>query len=183
MDSREFAKYLLTRSLPKDQWTTCHVFRCVMNTGWDAGDDKYKCRIGSDYYKCGALENIRKPIIAMTREEIEGMIRDDYPYNIKTDEYEKWYKLGCMDGLEAADDKPKTAKLWHDERECPNDNMSKYGCGEMCLVISKDGHIDIGQAVFNRIMYAISCGKVVYSMDEIKYWAYVKDLLPKGGKE
>ena len=62
MDSRKFAKYLLTRSLPKDQWTTCYVFRCVMNTGWAAGHDKYKCRIGKDCHSCGAIKRTKKPI-------------------------------------------------------------------------------------------------------------------------
>lgn len=63
MDAKEIVKSMLSSSLPKDHWTTCHVFRCVMNTGWAAGDDKYKCRIGSDTQKCGALNSIRKPII------------------------------------------------------------------------------------------------------------------------
>lgn len=63
MDAKEIVKSMLSSSLPKDRWTTCHVFRCVMNTGWAAGDDKYKCRIDSDCQKCGALNSIRKPMI------------------------------------------------------------------------------------------------------------------------
>lgn len=116
----------------------------------------------------------------MTREDIEEM-NDIRPYCFETDMEEKWYEIGCIDGVEAADAEPDTTELWHDEREFPKENMSEYGCGEMCLVISKDGHIEIGQAVFNGSMYAISCGRVVFSMDEVKYWAYIKDLLPKGG--
>ena len=51
---KEAVKTLLYASLPKEKWTNCHTFRCVMNTGWAAGKDKYKCRIGKDCNSCGA---------------------------------------------------------------------------------------------------------------------------------
>ena len=51
---KEAVKTLLSASLPKEKWTDCHTFRCVMNTGWAAGADKYKCRIGKDCNSCGA---------------------------------------------------------------------------------------------------------------------------------
>lgn len=55
-EAKSIIKAMLASSLPQDKWTKCHVFRCVYNTGWVAGDDKYKCRIGSDCQKCGAFE-------------------------------------------------------------------------------------------------------------------------------
>ena len=45
---------MLSATLPKEKWTSCHQFRGVMNTGWAAGEDKYKCRIGKDCNSCGA---------------------------------------------------------------------------------------------------------------------------------
>lgn len=47
MNAKKFAERLFG-SLPKEQWTTCYAFRCVMNTGWAAREDRYKCRIGYD---------------------------------------------------------------------------------------------------------------------------------------
>lgn len=35
------------------------MFRCVMNIGWAAGNDKYKCRIGKDCHSCGALQRTK----------------------------------------------------------------------------------------------------------------------------
>lgn len=53
---KEAVKTLLSASLPKEEWTYCPVFRCAMNTGWAAGKDKYKCRIGNDCNNCSALK-------------------------------------------------------------------------------------------------------------------------------
>ena len=57
---KKAVKTLLSASLPKEKWTNCHTFRCVMNTGWAAGKDKYKCRIGKDWNSCGAEKHSRK---------------------------------------------------------------------------------------------------------------------------
>lgn len=54
--AKEIVSSMLTASKPKEEWTYCPVFRCVMNTGWAAGVDKYKCRIGSDCNNCSALK-------------------------------------------------------------------------------------------------------------------------------
>ena len=51
---KQLVKNLMSATLPKEKWTRCYTFRCVMNTGWAAGEDKYKCRIGLDYISCGA---------------------------------------------------------------------------------------------------------------------------------
>ena len=47
---------MLTASLSQDKWTKCHLFCCVMNTGWAAGEFKYMCRIGKDCNTCGAIK-------------------------------------------------------------------------------------------------------------------------------
>ena len=51
---KQLVKNLMSATLPKEKWTRCYTFRCVMNTGWAAEEDKYKCRIGLDYNSCGA---------------------------------------------------------------------------------------------------------------------------------
>lgn len=43
----------------------------------------------------------------MTREEIE-QLNDVRPYCFETDREEDWYKIGCIDGLDAADANPKS---------------------------------------------------------------------------
>ena len=48
MDGIDVVKGMLSSSISKEKWTECRMFRCVMNTGWAAGDDRYKCRIGKD---------------------------------------------------------------------------------------------------------------------------------------
>lgn len=47
----------------RDQWTHCCYFRCVMNTGWAAGDDKYLCRVGLCVETCDAVNKIQKQVI------------------------------------------------------------------------------------------------------------------------
>lgn len=63
MDAIDVVKGMLSSSISKDNWTKCPMFRCVMNTGWAAGDDRYKCRIGKDCNSCGAINRTKKPII------------------------------------------------------------------------------------------------------------------------
>ena len=54
----------------------------------------------------------------MTREEIEKLWVVE-PYCLETDEEERWYKIGCIDGLNAADTEPNLESLWHDACEEP----------------------------------------------------------------
>lgn len=63
MEVIDVVKGMLSSSIPKEKWTKCPMFRCVMNTGWDAGEDRYKCRIGKDRNSCGAINRTKKPII------------------------------------------------------------------------------------------------------------------------
>lgn len=79
-----------------------------------------------------------------------------------TEEY--WYAQGCIDGMEAADNKPDATKLWHDSHEIPTMN-----CKVLCIPC-----LDV-----------ISLNKYPYPWDfyrksfGITKWAYVNDLLPK----
>ena len=63
MEVIDVVKGMLLSSLPKEKWTKCPMFRCVMNTGQAAGDDRYECRIGKDCNSCGAINRTKKPII------------------------------------------------------------------------------------------------------------------------
>ena len=63
MDAIDVIKGMLSRTIYKEKWTECNIFRCVMNTGWAAGDDRYKCRIGKDCNSCGAINRTKKQII------------------------------------------------------------------------------------------------------------------------
>lgn len=57
----------------------------------------------------------------MTREEIEKFSGVE-PYCFKTDREEDWYKIGCIDGLNAADAEPNLENLWHDASEEPKED-------------------------------------------------------------
>ena len=54
----------------------------------------------------------------MTREEIEKLSVVG-PYCFETDREERWYEIGCIDGLRAADAEPNLKSLWHDASEEP----------------------------------------------------------------
>ena len=49
----------------------------------------------------------------MTREEIEK-IGAVGPYCFKTDREKRWYEIGCIEGLAAADEEPNLERIWHD---------------------------------------------------------------------
>ena len=60
MDAIDVVKGMLSSSISKERWTECRMFRCVMNTGWASGEDRYKCRIGKDCNSCGAIQRTKK---------------------------------------------------------------------------------------------------------------------------
>lgn len=112
----------------------------------------------------------------MTREEIERFSRIE-PYCFETDREEDWYKIGCIDGIDAADAEPDTSSLWHDASEEPKE-YSKI------VIVDKDGewwNIEYASDDFD--------GSGLYGWDfcvrhyDLKIWAYVSDLLPKGGEK
>ena len=117
--------------------------------------------------------------MTMTREEklyeAAEKFSDDYKYNEDVDYMS--IMVAFREGAEWADNHPKN--VWHDANEEPKDNIDEYGCGEDCLIIPKFGYAEIGQVLFDNGEYAFSCEMCVYSMDEIKCWAYLKNLLPK----
>ena len=49
----------------------------------------------------------------MTREEIDKLSAVE-PYCFETNREERWYEIGCIDGLKAADAEPNLERLWHD---------------------------------------------------------------------
>lgn len=106
----------------------------------------------------------------MTREDIE-QLNILVPYCFETDLEEKWYNIGLKHGLEIADEEPNLESLWHDASEKPHAKewllvqLDKDVYKILCL---KDLYIDLWCdwcKIFNFIR-----------------WAYIEDLLPKGGK-
>ena len=107
----------------------------------------------------------------MTREEIENLSTVEPAY-FESDREERWYEIGCMDGLATADEEPNLESLWHDASEKPHAKewllvqLDKDDYKILCL---KDLYIDLWCdwcKIFNFIR-----------------WAYIDDLLPKGGKK
>lgn len=106
----------------------------------------------------------------MTREDIEKFSVVEPSY-FKTEKEERWYKFGCIDGLIAADEKPNLESLWHDVEEEP-----KYG--EWFLV-------QIGDSAFDSFIMTMDKNQDWRNWsngNNIKRWAYINDLLPKGCK-
>ena len=103
----------------------------------------------------------------MTREEIEEFSGVELN-RFETDREEDWYKIGCIDGLKAADAEPNLASLWHDVSEEP-----KYE--EFLLVENSDEFsiIELSRQEDNN-----SWELLVSAMGIIR-WAYIADLLPK----
>lgn len=105
----------------------------------------------------------------MTREEIEKISVVE-PYRFESYFEKIWYEVGCIDGLEAADAEPNLERLWHDAVEEP---QSEYE------FICQDTLGD----VWLTVRRAYETGWEERAIREcIVRWAYVKDLLPKGGK-
>ena len=105
----------------------------------------------------------------MTREEIEKLSVVE-PYRFESYFEERWYEVGCIDGLKAADAEPNLKSLWHDASEEPK----KYP------ILCKDEQ--------NYVWTEYSLNDYVDGWDEfvdfneISQWAYISDLLPKGGE-
>lgn len=117
----------------------------------------------------------------MTRKEIEEM-NDTRPSCFETDGEKRWYEIGCIDGMETVDREPDTTVLWHDSSEMPRANhkniiyQTKY-----CSLFNV--HIDFIPTCLR------SCKITSHSWNEfvvdvnMRRWAYIEDLLPKGGCE
>ena len=107
----------------------------------------------------------------MTREDIE-QLNVLVPYCFETDLEEKWYNIGLKHGLEIADEEPNLERLWHDVSEEPK--FWKWFLAQ------------IGDDAFDTFVMAMSKNqdwKEWANGINIKRWAYIEDLLPKGGKK
>lgn len=107
----------------------------------------------------------------MTREEIEEFSGVELN-RFETDREEDWYRIGCIDGLKAADAEPNLAIFWHDASEEP-----RY---EEFLLAEESDEFNIyklsGQEDNNSWELLVSAMGIIR-------WTYVKDLLPKEGKK
>ena len=113
----------------------------------------------------------------MTREEIEKLLVVE-PYCLETDEEERWYKIGCIDGLNAADAEPNLESLWHNLSEEPL--LEEV---EIIFINEQDfAHIsERNGGYFSHTLVDYSWEEYVNSL-KIKRWAYIKDLFSKGGE-
>lgn len=101
----------------------------------------------------------------MTREEI-NKLHPFEPYCFETDNEERWYQIGCIEGLNAADKEPNISALWHDASEEPNENTD-------ILFIAKNGNIHKVTDIDNQLYSWLK------DNDSIVKWVYITDLLPK----
>lgn len=107
----------------------------------------------------------------MTREEIEKF-SDVEPYCFETDREERWYEIGCIDGLKAADAEPNLESLWHETTTKPE--LNKWFIAQ------------IGDDAFDTFVMSMTNNKDWENWSNginMKRWAYISDLLPKGGKK
>ena len=104
----------------------------------------------------------------MTREEIEKISAVE-PYCFETDREERWYEIGCIDGLKAADAEPNLESIWHDVSEEPkiNEDVVLYDCCGNFVTEFYNGDV-----TWNNIVL----------FHKATMWAYKDDLLPKGGE-
>ena len=114
----------------------------------------------------------------MTREEIEKLWVVE-PYCLETDEEERWYKIGCIDGLNAADTEPNLDSLWHDACEEPLLEEKEI------ILINEYGSASITERFCCTFLYNFEdyYWEEFVNLCKITKWAYVSDLLPKGFKK
>lgn len=117
----------------------------------------------------------------MTREDI-GQLNVVEPYCFETDSEERWYLIGCIDGLEAADEEPNTYALWHDAIEIPQENHKN-------IIYQTNYHSMYNVNIAFIPTCLRSCKITSRSWDEfvkevnMRRWAYINDLLPKGDEK
>ena len=108
----------------------------------------------------------------MTREEIEKISAVE-TYCFETDREERWYEIGCIDGLKAADAEPNLESIWHDASKFPNKALP--------IIVEIDDDIEPSYEVISIDETDEKFWEYLVSDRDITRWAYVKDLLPKGG--
>lgn len=110
----------------------------------------------------------------MTREEIEKLSVVE-PYRFESYFEERWYEVGCIDGLKAADAEPNLERLWHDVSEEPKDRSN---------ILVRYTYLGCAELRSHRINYNhLPSWSEFIDSNEIEEWAYVSDILPKGGKK
>lgn len=106
----------------------------------------------------------------MTREEIEKISVVE-PYRFESYFEKIWYYVGCIDGLKAADAEPNLNSIWHDASyipQCEYDIICQDTLGDVWLTKRR----------------AYETGWEERAIREcIVRWAYISDLLPKGGEK
>lgn len=73
--------------------------------------------------------------------------------------------------------------VWHSNTEIPNRTIDKNYCGEAVLIQTLNGGLNFGIVYYGygyngEMCYTVTCLDITYTMDQIKQWAYVKDLIP-----
>ena len=115
----------------------------------------------------------------MTREEIEKLSVVE-PYRFESHFEKIWYEVGCIDGLKAADAEPNLERLWHDANEEPQYKNKR--------ILGHSEYFDyffVDLPSYLMILYGGQTNdwETVVLRKKISKWAYVKDLLPKGGEK
>ena len=106
----------------------------------------------------------------MTREFIEQLDTIE-PNCYETDKEEIWYKVGLIHGLEIADTEPNFEKVWHDASEEPQED------GWILVQFSTDVYDTLA------LPRDIDVWHDFIEMRNFARWAYISDLLPKGGEK
>lgn len=106
----------------------------------------------------------------MTREEIEKFSRIE-PYCFETDREEDWYRIGCIDGMEAADANPDLSSLWHDVNEEPEGDYWRILCQDEMNGCWVENRVDA--------MLLHNTWNEYTATELLVKWAYINDLLPK----
>lgn len=109
----------------------------------------------------------------MTREEIEEFSGVELNC-FETDREEDWYRIGCIDGLKAADEHPNLKNLWHNASEEPIFHS------DIVVIDKHNGWWDIQSYDDEDYDYKELYGwEACVENYEIVRWAYIDDLLPK----
>lgn len=86
-----------------------------------------------------------------------------------------------VDFMEGA--KWRINSVWHSNTEIPNRTIDKNYCGEAVLIQTLNGGLNFGIVYYGygyngTMCYTVTCLDITYTMEQIKQWAYVKDLIP-----
>ena len=106
----------------------------------------------------------------MTREEIENLSAVE-SYYFETNIEKRWYEIGYINGLRDADAEPNLESLWHDASEEPQED------GWILVQFSTDVYDTLALPRDIDVWYDF------IKMRNFARWAYISDLLPKGGKK